>query len=194
MKPCLKKFALILIALLPTVALSVGGNARPELRFQDIAGKSYLLKAPVDRRALVLIFVTTDCPIANSYQPKLTKFHQEYRKKGFDFAIVHEGHDQSIEKLKAHAEEYDVPFSIVMDADHSIAKALNATKTPEAFVLGPQGEVLYQGRIDDLHQAFGKKRAVASRDDLRIALDEIESGEQVSVSKTEAVGCSIPSK
>ena len=62
------------------------------------------------------------------------------------------------------------------------------------FVFGNDGAILYQGRIDDLHQGFGKKRAAVSREDLRIALRELDSGEIICVPKTEAVGCSIQLK
>ena len=150
------------------------------------------IKSSQDRRALVLVFVTTDCPIANSYQPLLSKLHQEYQGKGFQFVLVHEGPEQTPEKLRLHGKEYGVAFPIVMDADHSVARKLNATKTPEVVIVGREGSIVHQGRIDDLHQGFGKKRAVVTREDLRIALNELDSDESVSVPKTEAVGCSIP--
>ncbi len=199
---CRTWFALFLIAVLTHASRSSDDTtqtAKPipighDLRFTDVHGKSYWLKAAKGQRALVLVFVTTDCPIANSYQPALSKMHQEFQKKGFEFAIVHEGPAQSIDKLKEHAKEFAIPLAVVMDSDHSIAKATGATKTPEVFVFGEEGEIQYQGRIDNLHQSFGKKRATATREDLRIALTEIELGQPVSVPKTEAVGCSIQLK
>ena len=100
-------------------------------RFADLDGKSYSF-IESDRPTLVLIFVTTDCPIANSYQLLLAKLNDEYMGKGFRFALVHEGPSQTPEKLKLHAKDYGVEFPIVMDADHSLAMKLHATKTPEA--------------------------------------------------------------
>lgn len=81
-----------------------------------------------------------------------------------------------------------------MDAEHSIARRAGATKTPEVFVFDGDGAILYQGRIDNLHQGFGKKRAAVSREDLRIALREMDSGASISVPRTETVGCSIQLK
>ena len=159
--------------------------------FTDVDGEKHSLDCRVDQRALVLVFVTTDCPIANSYQPLLTKLQQEYRSKGFQFVLVHEGLDQTPEKLRTHAKEYGVTCPIVMDEDHAIARRLVATKTPEVVVVGRDRRVVYQGRIDDLHQGFGKKRAAVTREDLRIALNELATGKSISVPKTEAVGCSI---
>ena len=190
---------LLLIAILPQAAWTADEpvkteSPRQELQFTDLNDKSYTFKAPVGSRALVLIFVTTDCPIANSYQPALARLYDEFHRTGFEFVMVHEGLDQSIDKLKEHSKEYTVPFSVVMDGDHSIARRASATKTPEVFVFGLEGEICYQGRIDNLYQSFGKKRATATRDDLRIALTELDSGEPVSVPKTETVGCSIQLK
>jgi len=167
-------------------------RVRDELRFGDLNGKSYTLKASSDKTALVLIFVTADCPIANSYQPMLTRLCKDFQGKGFEFVLVHEGIEQSSTKLKEHATEYSIECAVAMDSKNKIAHRVGATRTPEAFVFSCDGDILYQGRIDDLYQGFGKKRVTATRDDLRIALTEIESGKTVSVPKTEAVGCSIP--
>lgn len=192
-------FALLLISLIPAFARisdenSSSTQARGLVKFTDVGGKSYSLQASPERMALVLIFVTTDCPIANSYQPLLARLHKEFQNRGFEFLLIHEGPDQTPEKLKEHAKDYAVLFPVVMDADHAIARQVGATKTPEVFVIGRDGALVYQGRIDDLHQGFGKKRAAATRDDLRLALRELDAGTSISIPKTEAVGCSIPLK
>jgi peroxiredoxin len=166
-------------------------RVRDRFEFIDIDGKTHSSDCRVDQCALVLVFVTTDCPIANSYQPLLAKLHHEFNDKGFQFILVQEGPSQSPAKLRQHAKEYGVVFPVVMDGDHAIARKFDAKKTPEAVVIGRNGRVVYQGRIDDLHQGFGKKRAAATREDLRIALNELDAGKSISFPKTEAVGCSI---
>ena len=177
-------------------AHSADGNGSSRLvenlQLRDIDGERHSFDGREDRRALVLVFVTTDCPIANSYQPHLARLGREFQGKGFQFVLIHEGPGQTPEKLRFHAKEFEVAFPIVMDADHSIARKLGATKTPEVVVIGLECRIIYQGRIDDLHQGFGKKRASATREDLRIALKELDSGRSISVPKTESVGCSIP--
>ena len=76
-------FALLLISLIPAFARisdenSSSTQARGLVKFTDVGGKSYSLQASPERMALVLIFVTTDCPIANSYQPMLARLHKEF--------------------------------------------------------------------------------------------------------------------
>jgi len=160
----------------------------PLLCYEDVSQRA---ARGVVHHALVLIFVTADCLIANSYQPLLARLHKEFQSKGFEFVLIHEGPNQSPNKLKEHSKEYSVPFSIVMDAEHTIARKVGATKTPEVFVVGRDGPVLYQGRIDNLYQGFGKKRTTVTREDLRIALSQLDSGKSISIPKTDAVGCSI---
>jgi len=160
----------------------------------DVHGKKISTRDLSDHQAMVLAFVTTDCPIANSYQPALARMYQAFQTKGFVFVLVHEGPDQTKEKIENHAREYAVPFFVALDPKHSIAQKLGATTTPEVCVLNKKGERLYLGRIDDLHPGFGKKRNAATRDDLKIALTEIARGAQVSVPTTGAVGCLIPLK
>jgi peroxiredoxin len=184
-------FATALPSELPSDDTDLSCNV-DRIELTDIDGATHSIDSRDDRRALVLVFVTTDCPIANSYQPLLSKLQHEYQNKGFQFVLVHEGPGQTPEKLKLHAKEYGVAFPIIMDEDHSLARKLHATKTPEAVVVGRVGRIVYQGRIDDLHQGFGRKRAAVTREDLRIALNELDAGKSISVPKTEAVGCSIP--
>jgi hypothetical protein len=64
--------------------------------------------------------------------------------------------------------------------------------TPEATVISSKSEIAYRGRIDDRYIDFGKKRLAASRDDLRLALEELLAGESVAVRRTKAIGCFIP--
>ncbi len=172
---------------------TIDSNLLP-FEFVDVHGKKVSTRDLSNHQAMVLAFVTTDCPIANSYQPALARMYQEFQKKGFVFVLVHEGPEQAKETIENHTREYAVPFFVALDPEHSIAHKFGAKTTPEVCVLNKKGERLYLGRIDDLHQGFGKKRFAATREDLKIALMEIASGAQVSVPTTTAVGCLIPSK
>ena len=67
-------FCYLLVTANPTIVQSADDEptltpTQVDDKFFDLGGKPYSLKASVEQRALVLIFVTTDCPIANSYQP-----------------------------------------------------------------------------------------------------------------------------
>jgi hypothetical protein len=73
----------------------------------------------------------------------------------------------------------------------SLARRHGVRISPYVVVLSPAGQTLYRGRIDDRVVSLGKSRPAATREDLRIAIEEILAGKPVSVPETPAVGCAI---
>ena len=61
----------------------------------------------------------------------------------------------------------------------------------KAFVIDAEGQVLYQGRINDLYLGPTQKQQEATTHDLKDALEAIRAGKEVAVPKTEAVGCDL---
>ena len=48
---------------------------------------------------LVLIFIRTDCPIANRYAPELQNLFERYGSRGFDFKLIYAepGHPEFVQ-------------------------------------------------------------------------------------------------
>lgn len=80
---------------------------------------------------------------------------------------------------------------MLLDPQHQLVKFARATVTPEAVVIGKNGQVLYRGRIDDGYVAFGKKRAIATEHDLIEVLDTLTAGKPLKKTETKAIGCLI---
>jgi hypothetical protein len=143
-------------------------------------------------KAVVLVFTLQDCPIANSYVPTLNKLVDEYGPRGVRLLLVHVDSQLTNDEARTHAEEYQIKAPVMIDRDHTWVHHAGATRSPEAAVFSPAGEILYLGRIDDRYVGLGKRRNHASNHDLRDALDAILAGRPIAQSKTEAVGCFIP--
>jgi len=139
-----------------------------------------------------MIFVLTDCPIANSYLPEINRLHEEFATQGIELCIVQADPTTTAERARKHAAEYAIQPPVVLDADHVWARRAGATKTPEAVVFSPAGEILYRGRIDDRYVGLGQKRPAATTHDLGDALRAIVAGQAPPQPRTEAVGCYIP--
>ena len=142
-------------------------------------------------RGTVVVFVATDCPIANSYAPELREIAAAHAGAGLRFWCVHADPSVTRERAQEHAREYGLPGEIVLDLDHRLARRLGARVTPEAFVLLPDGTVVYRGRIDDGWRDVGQRQRVVTRRDLRDALAAVAAGRLPEVRETEAVGCLI---
>ena len=166
-------------------------QASQEMSLDDLDGRVRSPLVLAGAKANVVIFITNDCPIANSYAPEIQSIISDYSPRGAAFFLVHVDPDLTLEKAKKHAAEFGYECVILRDPGHRLVRELEAQVTPEAFVLTGKG-VAYRGRIDDLFADLGKKRRQARNRDLRNALDSVFSGKPVSNSRTEAVGCFIP--
>src|SRR5947209_12072955 len=167
------------------------GTKVDELRFKDTRGVARSLADFGEKKAYVLIFVQSGCPLAEKYLPVLERFQNQYRDKGVQFAAVNSGPADTITVMAAQAIEFGVTFPFLKDADNQVADAVGATRTPEAVVLDAQRVLHYRGRIDDQYRPGGR-RAEPTRRDLVEALDAVLAGKPVAVPTTAVDGCLLP--
>ena len=148
--------------------------------------------APRPARVKCVLFLGTDCPIANAYAPELARIADEFAPKGVAFTVAYPQPRAKPGAVGTHAREYALPGTVVHDRDLALAKQLGATVTPEAVVLSPSGEVLYRGRIDDRYdKPGGKRRERPTTFDLRAALSAALDGKATAKPWLAAVGCDI---
>ncbi len=183
-------------ALLALVWLAAGaarGQEKPAAEaFVDVKGTTHHPLDPRGAKAVVLFFLTTDCPIANYYTSEISTIVKDHAGKGVRFYVVHVDPDLTPEEARKHAEAYRLTCPVLIDAKHCLVKATGATVTPEAAVLTPDGKLAYRGRIDDTYAELGKRRVAPTRRDLRDALAAILAGRAVLQPRTMALGCPIP--
>ncbi|HEX8237834.1 MAG TPA: redoxin family protein [Abditibacteriaceae bacterium] len=159
---------------------------------RDARGKLHRPLEAKGKRASALVFVAHDCPISNSYAPEINRLHTEYAKRGINFYVVYVDAKMTAAAAQHHAREFGFKSPVLLDTKHTLAKATGATVTPEAVVVLPGGKLLYRGRVDNKHVAYGKTRRAATKHDLRDVLELILAGKpprQPIV--TTAVGCFI---
>lgn len=162
-----------------------------ELTILDTEGVPHALRAHHDRSALVVVFLGTECPIANGCIPELNgqfaRFVESDSKVEF-FGVIS---DRSVTRAAAarHFTQFKIRFPVLFDASGDLALALKPTHTPEAFVIDRDGKLAYRGRIDDLYADLGKKRTEASRHDLADAIADVLAGRPVATPRTRPVGC-----
>jgi hypothetical protein len=176
----------VIPVLLCVPALFAGSLAIP-----DING---LPRSPLkpDGKASVLFFITSDCPISNSYAPEIQRICSEYSTKQISCDLVYVDPTLTVADVKKHTQDFGYSsLPAILDSSQKLVKAAGATITPEAAIIGPSGQVLYRGRIDNVYAALGKRRPEATEHDLRKALDEILSSKPISTPHTQAIGCYI---
>lgn len=157
---------------------------------RDFHGNQHTLAEYADKKAVVLVFLGTECPLARLYAPRLADLAREYAAQGVAlFGVDANVHDTPT-KLTAYANTYQLEFPLLMDAGNALADRIGATRTPEVFVLDAQRVVRYHGRIDDQF-VVGASHDKPRQRDLATALDALLAGKDVAVASTPFTGCLI---
>ncbi|HEX4347183.1 MAG TPA: redoxin family protein [Vicinamibacterales bacterium] len=185
------------IGILLAVALSVGlpalTSATPSVKLRDVDNRVVDPFAPAaGRKAVVLVFVTIDCPISNRYAPIVRQLNDTFAAKGVQFWLVYPNPFDTPDGIRKHLKDYSYKNDALLDPDHALAKLAKASVTPEAAIFDPQGRELYHGRIDDRYVNLALERPAATRHDLEDALNAVVAGKPVVPAPThDAVGCFI---
>jgi peroxiredoxin len=167
------------------------GKKIANLTFTDANGKTTQLYDLKDKKAIVLVFLSFECPVSKSYSQPLADMANELSKQDVQFIGLTVNQDESPAEIAKQALEFKLPFPVVLDRYFAATDALIAEHTPEAFVLDSDFVLRYRGRIDDSFYARLKKHQQVTEYDLSQALAELLSGRPVSVPVTEAIGCAI---
>lgn len=164
-------------------------HANGTLKGVDLRGQPRCLGEKSDTKLVVVCFLSTECPISNSYLPTLNELSSKCRRGGVEFYGVIS--DPSVSRAEAleHRKQYKIRFPVLFDGSGELRLALQPTHTPQSFVLNKLGQPLYSGAIDDRHIRLGQKQEVARRPFLEDAIKAAIAGSRIAVPKTTPVGC-----
>src|ERR1019366_7939953 len=166
----------------------------PQFALIDTAGLTHTPADFAGKRAIVLFFVSTDCPLSNHHVPELNRIAQAYAPRGVAFYAVQGDATVPDAVVRRHVADFGYSFPYLSDRGESLAAFTGAVSTPETAVLSPRGDLLYLGRIDNRLEDYGKQRVKITEFDLRDSLDAILAGKPVPRVRTKALGCAITRK
>lgn len=168
------------------------GSSAPDFNLPGTDGKNYSLDSFSDKQALIIIFSCNHCPYVQAYEDRIIQIQQDYKDKGVIVVAINSNEDEgypedSFENMKKRAAEKKFNFLYLRDEDQSVARAYDATHTPEIFLFNKERKLAFHGKIDDNWQEPGK----VQNHYLRNALDELLAGKEISVPETFTIGCTI---
>jgi len=194
-----------LIAILVGLALSAfavpiaAGEFNQVLDIGDVAPTWEALEAVDGRRygsddmagaaLTVVVFTCNGCPYAIDYEERLLRLQQRLGD-GQQVRVVAINSnaipDDSLELMRARADERKFDFVYLKDPDAKLAEAFGAVRTPEWFVLDAERRVIYMGAFDD---AADEQKVQTKY--LENAVEQALAGKPVEVAETAPVGCLI---
>ncbi|MBK8943831.1 MAG: redoxin domain-containing protein [Ignavibacteriae bacterium] len=182
----LSLFLFISIQLFSIKISEVKSKENYNFSLYDYNKKLHNLTDYKNSKAIVLMFISTGCPVSNDYNKRMEEIYNTYKNKNVVFLGINSNKNESIEEIKEHAKENNLTFTILKDENNVVADLFEASLTPEIYVLDSSLSKVYHGRIDD-----SKNEKNVESKDLQNSIDEILANKEVSVKNTKAFGCSI---
>ena len=68
-----------------------------------------------ENKAIVILFIATQCPISNDYNKRMAKIYDDYKDKSVAFVGINSNKQEDVEEIKEHAEENGLNFTILKD-------------------------------------------------------------------------------
>src|SRR5579864_142763 len=160
--------------------------AAAPIRFElaDTTGGRHSAEEWKTKKAVVLFFTMTDCPLANGYVPEMNRLRATYEPKGVAFYAVQSDNTVSEAAVRKYAQEFQYSFPMLNDPRLTLARMTGAKVTPEVAVLSGSGEVLYLGRIDNKVEDLTRPKYAETEPELRNALDAVLAGKTPKEART----------
>ncbi len=181
------------MVLTPSNMMPLGTKA-PDFNLTDaVSGKNMSLDELKSDKATVIMFICNHCPYVKHVQKGLVELANDYIPKGVSFIAINSNDvenypDDSPENMKKVAERLGYPFSFLFDESQEVAKAYDATCTPDFFIFDKDLNCVYRGQMDESRPGNGKP---VTGEDIREALEDILDGKSISDQQIPSIGCNI---
>jgi peroxiredoxin len=177
------------------------GSPAPDFCLPGVDGKTHCLKDYAGAKVLVVIFTCNHCPTAQLYETRIKKLVSDYQGRSVAFVAIQPNNPDALRlaelawtdvsdsfadmKIRAAYRHFDFPY--LYDGDtQKVAQAYGPTATPHLFIFDAARKLRYEGRLDN-----NPRPEYVTRQDARIAIDDLLTGKPVEVPSTPSVGCSI---
>jgi thiol-disulfide isomerase/thioredoxin len=181
----------------PTLAI---GASAPDFCLPGIDGHTHCLKDYASSKVLAIIFTCNHCPTAQLYETRIKQVVEDYKGRDVGFVAIEPNDPNAVrldelgytdvsdtfEEMKIRASYRQFNFPYLYDGEtQKTSREYGPTATPHIFIFDAERKLQYEGRIDN-----NPRPEYVTRQDARVALDELLSGKPVSVPQTPSVGCS----
>ena len=189
----MKRAILVLSGLLITAlswSIQPGSNVE-NFRLFDHKGGSHELYYYDDQKAVVFMVQGNGCPIVRNAMPRFKELRNLYTGEDVQFFLINSNFQDKRETISDEAYQFSYDIPILIDDTQIIGESLDLIRTGEVFVVDPKTwTVVYRGALDD-RLTYENQKQEATEHFLKNSIDEILTGQKITVAQTEAVGCLI---
>lgn len=159
----------------------------PDFTLKDAMDKAHSLKdLSRDKKATVVMFLSTQCPVSNEYNERIVALYNDYKNQGVQFIGINSNRRESVKEIAEHNKANKFHFLVLKDLKNEVADNFRARRTPEIYLLDEKRILRYHGAIDNSQHD-------PETPYLREALDLVVAGKEIpkALKKTKAFGCTI---
>lgn len=178
-----------------TASIAEVGRPAPDFVLTDLKGVEHRLSDYISKgRTVVLEWFNPDCPHIKKHHVDYATMSDLYQammeEKVVIFAINSAApgmQGYGVERNKQAKIEFGMKFPILLDETGEVGRMYRAKTTPQIFIIGMDGTLVYSGAVDDEPELD----RIGSIQYARVALEQYLAGRVVSVKKTRPYGCSV---
>jgi peroxiredoxin len=181
------------MALTESAMLALGTTA-PEFALTNVVtGKQATTQAAAGAKGLLVMFICRHCPFVKHLEKGLAQLGRDYGDSGIGIVAISSNDaqnypDDAPESLAEQARDLGFNFPYLYDETQDMARAYDATCTPDFFLFDDRLRLAYRGQFDDSRP--GNEVPVTGKD-LRAALNALIAGKPVSPDQRPSIGCNI---
>lgn len=125
------------------------GAKMPEFKLTDLNGDTHEL-SDYKGKIVVINFLSKDCPWSRGAEPAVSGLAGQYvEKSNVVFIGIDSNAGTTRDAMAKYASSVPIPYPIALDEGNAYADSLGATRTPEIYIVAPDGTLAYHGAYDD---------------------------------------------
>ncbi len=186
-----KTFLTLLITTTLTFYACEMSSQLEDASFSLLGAKEFSGQLFKKNKGTVFCFFSPDCPLSENYTLPINELSIKYQSESILFYNVFSGTLYSESKIDSFVKTYQLKPESILDDNYQLKKYLDATITPEVFLLDSNLNVVYRGKIDDWIISLGKKKSAPTQFYLEDAINSYLEGRAPKIPSIKAIGCFI---
>lgn len=167
----------------PNFYLNDRTSETQNMYFKDVKGE----------KGTLILFICNHYPFVHHVIEEVVRIANDYRVQGLGIAAISSNDVANFpqdgpELMTEYAFENSFEFPYLFDATQEVAKAYQASCTPDFYLFDNQDRLVYRGQLDDSRPGNGIS---TSGNDLRGAIDSVLYNRTINPNQKPSIGCEI---
>ena len=170
------------------------GTVAPSFKLEDTnSNYHYSFNDLKGSKGTLVIFMCNHCPFVIHAVDEIVMIANDYRVQGLGIMAISSNDavkypQDGPREMTEFAFRNKMEFPYLYDETQEVAKAFDATCTPDFFLFDAQNRLTYRGQLDDSRPSNG---IPTSGSDLRNAIDSLIYNRNLASPQKPSIGCGI---